>query len=93
MSAIQNCSPVELASRLVDAIGPGRFALLNDALSGAPAGEIGAALRMIGEAIATHERAHAQLAALRDYIASLADGAAPTSEQLVVPVDPSAVMQ
>jgi hypothetical protein len=93
MSAIQNCSPVELASRLVDAIGPGRFALLNDALSGAPAGEIGAALRMIGEAIATHERAHAQLAALRDYIASLADGGGPALDQLAVSAQPSTVMQ
>ncbi|MCA3573282.1 MAG: hypothetical protein IOC86_05145 [Aestuariivirga sp.] len=93
MSAIQNRSPVELASRLVDAIGPGRFALLNDALSGAPAGEIGAALRMIGEAIATHDRAHAQLAALRDYIASLADGAAPASGQLAAATQPSTVMQ
>jgi hypothetical protein len=82
MSAIQTRSPVELASRLVDAIGPGRFSLLNDALSGAPVGELGAALRMISEAIATHERAHAQLVALRDYIASLADGAAPALDQL-----------
>ena len=93
MSAIQNRSPVELASRLVDSIGPGRFALLNDALSGAPAGEIGEALRMIGEAIATHERAYAQLAALRDYIASLAEGAATASEQLAASAQPSTVMQ
>lgn len=93
MSPIQSRSPVELASRLVDAIGPGRFALLNEALSGAPADEVGVALRMISEAIATHERAHAQLAALRDYIASLADGTCQGSKQLVAPVDPSAVTQ
>ena len=93
MSAIQNCSPVELACRLVDAIGPGRFALLNDALSGAPAGEIGAALRMISEAIATHERAHAQLAALRDYFASLAQGTGLAGEQLAAATQPSNVNQ
>lgn len=93
MSAIQTRSPVELASRLVDAIGPGRFVLLNDALPGAPVGEIGAALRMISEAIATHERAHAQLAALRDYIASLADGADPALDRLAVSAQDSIVRQ
>jgi hypothetical protein len=93
MSAIETRSPVELANRLVDAIGPGRFALLNDALSGAPAGEIGAALRMISEAIATHDRAHAQLAALRDYIASLADGATPALDQLAASAQHSTVKQ
>jgi hypothetical protein len=93
MSAIETRSPVELANRLVDAISPGRFALLNDALSGAPAGEIGAALRMISEAIAIHERAHAQLAALREHIASLADGASPALDQLAVSAQKSIVRQ
>lgn len=93
MSAIQNRSPKELALRLVDAIGLGRFALLNDTLSGAPAGEIGAALRTIGEAIAMHERAHTQLVALRDYIASLADGAAPARDQLAASAQDSTVKQ
>ena len=93
MSAIQTHSLVELANRLVDAIGPGRFALLNDALSSAPAGEIGAALRMISDAIATHDRAHIQLVALRDYIASLADGAAPALDQLAASAQPSAMEQ
>lgn len=93
MSAIQNCSHVELASQLANAIGPGRFALLNHALSGARSDEIDAALCMIAEAIATHERAHAQLAALRDYIASLADGAAPALDQLAVSAQHSTVKQ
>ena len=48
---------------------------------------------MISEAIATHERAHTQLAALRDYIASLADGAAPALEQLAVSAQHSIVRQ
>ena len=74
MSAIQTRSHVELAARLIDAVGPDRYRRINEAVAMADAEAIGFALRIVTDAIGNHDRTRDQLCALRDFLLGIAAG-------------------
>ena len=83
MSAIQTRSHVELAARLIDAVGPDRYHRLNEAIALADAEAIGFALRIVTDAIGNHDRTRDQLYALRDFLLGIAAGGTPLGEGAV----------
>ena len=80
MSAIELEHPALAAGRLLDAIGPDRFTRLYDALAGVSLEDVGMVLRIITDAIATNDRARAQLALMRNFVESVADTGIPVRE-------------
>ena len=80
MSAIQTRSHVELAARLIDAVGPDRYHHLNQAVATADAEAISFALRIVTDAIGNHDRTRDQLFALRDFLLGIAAGGARPGE-------------
>lgn len=80
MSAIQTRSHVELATRLIDAVGPDRYHRLNEAIAIADAEAIGFALRIVTDAIGNHDRTRDQLCALRDFLLGISARSAEPGE-------------
>lgn len=87
MSAIELEHPALAAGRLLDAIGPDRFTRLYDALAGASLEDVGIVLRIITDAIATNDRARAQLALMRNFVESVADTGIPARECAATPAE------
>ena len=84
MSAIQTRSHVELAARLIDAVGPDRYHRLNEAIALADAEAISFALCIVTDAIGNHDRTRDQLYALRDFLLGIAAGGTPLGESAVI---------
>lgn len=74
MSIVQTRSHVELATRLIDAVGPDRYHRLNEAITIADSEAIAFALRIVTDAIGNHDRTRDQLCALRDFLLGVAAG-------------------